>query len=330
MRFTLAALATGLLPAAVSGAAISARAAELDSRAITPLSCLFFGDIVSPWWLNTCKQHLDLVVIDLREAAEYAVSHIPGSISSPFEPVSAWSQMGPGSLILELPEFSNLVSYLGSIGVGADTKIVLVNGVAVPAFPQAASPRVATTLKFAGLSEGRVAVLDGGFPAWAAESLPVTQAAPTLTPKTFVGKEDRSFLVDINYVAARLNKKNQGIFLIDGRDQAVYNGSVMEDWALVPGHIPSAVNIPAQSIWNPDGSFKSTFELLSLVRSKIGYGASRSYGEIIVYCGVGGYASSWYFVLTRVLGFGGNVKFFDGSAQQWSQVYPDNMAVGNN
>ncbi|KAK3994301.1 Rhodanese-like domain-containing protein [Cladorrhinum sp. PSN332] len=329
MRFSLAALATGLLPAAVSAAAVSARAAEVEPRAITPLTCLFFGDLVSPWWLNKCKQHLDLVVVDLREAAEYATSHIPGSISSPFEPISAWSQMGPGDLLLELPEYDTLAAYLGSIGVGANTKIVLVNGVAVPAFPQAASPRVATTLKFAGLSEGRVAVLDGGFPAWTAESLPVTTAAPALSPKTFVGAQDRSFLVDINYVAARINKKSQGIFLIDGRDQAVYNGSVLETWANVPGHIPSAVNIPAQTIWNPDGSFKSTFELLALVRSKIGYGASRSYGEIIVYCGVGGYASSWYFVLTRILGFGSNVKFFDGSAQQWSQVYPDNMEVGN-
>jgi thiosulfate/3-mercaptopyruvate sulfurtransferase len=38
--------------------------------------------------------------------------------------------------------------------------------------------------------------------------------------------------------------------------------------------------------------------------------------EIIVYCSVGGYASSWWFVLTQVLGYN-NVKFYDGSAQEW-------------
>ncbi|KAK4177802.1 Rhodanese-like domain-containing protein [Triangularia setosa] len=313
----------GLIPS-VSAAALSVNAQKIEDRTITPLTCLFFGDIVSPWWLNKCKPHLDLVVIDLRSAAEYAVSHIPGSISAPFEPISAWSQMGPGDLLLELPEYNDLAAFLGSIGVSnspSATKIVLVNGVDVPAFPQAASPRVATTLKFAGLSEGRVAVLDGGFPAWATESLPITTEVPVLVPRTFVSAPDTSFLVDINYVASKINKNKQGIFLIDGRDQAVYNGSVMEDWALKPGHIPSAKNLPAQKIWNPDGSYKSTFELLSLLREQIGYSASRSYGEIIVYCGVGGYASSWYFVLTRILGFGSNVKFFDGSAQQWSQFY---------
>jgi thiosulfate/3-mercaptopyruvate sulfurtransferase len=38
--------------------------------------------------------------------------------------------------------------------------------------------------------------------------------------------------------------------------------------------------------------------------------------EIIVYCGVGGYASAWWFVLTQVLGYE-EVRIFDGSAQEW-------------
>jgi thiosulfate/3-mercaptopyruvate sulfurtransferase len=42
--------------------------------------------------------------------------------------------------------------------------------------------------------------------------------------------------------------------------------------------------------------------------------------EIIVYCGVGGYASSWWFVLTQVLGYE-NVKIYDGSAQEWAKSY---------
>jgi thiosulfate/3-mercaptopyruvate sulfurtransferase len=39
--------------------------------------------------------------------------------------------------------------------------------------------------------------------------------------------------------------------------------------------------------------------------------------EIIVYCGVGGYASTNYFVLSEVLGYE-NVKIYDGSAQEWT------------
>ncbi|KAK5651676.1 hypothetical protein OQA88_11742 [Cercophora sp. LCS_1] len=313
----LAPALAGLLPS------VAAVPHDIAARTITPLACLIFGDTVSPWWLNKCQGHLDLVVIDLRSAAEYAAGHIPGSVSLPFEPVSAWSDMGPGDLLLEMPPSTNVFATLGSVGVGNPspaTKIVLVNGVGVPAFPQAASPRVATTLKYAGISEGRVSVLDGGFPAWLSESLPSTTVVPTPTPRTYTATEDRSFLVNISYVAANLNKKSQGIYLIDGRDEAVYNGSVMEDWALKPGHIPSAVNLPAKHVWNADGSWKSPLELLAQLRGAVGYGVSRSYGKIIVYCGVGGYASTWYFVLTRILGFE-NVVMYDGSAQEWSRYY---------
>ncbi|TCO08484.1 rhodanese-like domain-containing protein [Natronoflexus pectinivorans] len=38
--------------------------------------------------------------------------------------------------------------------------------------------------------------------------------------------------------------------------------------------------------------------------------------EIIIYCGVGGYTSTGYFVIHSLLGYR-NVKFYDGSAQAW-------------
>ncbi|KAK3681651.1 Rhodanese-like domain-containing protein [Podospora appendiculata] len=317
----LAPALAGLLPAAAA-ATLNTRT-EVVPRTFTPLVCLVFSDVVSPWWVNKCKDFVDLVVIDLRDGADYATAHIPGSVSAPFTPVSAWSSAGNDNLILNIPAASDLFATLTSLGVSNPnpaTKIVLVNGVdAVGAFSQAASPRVATTLKTAGISDGRVAILDGGFPAWAAE-FHTTTVVPAVTPRTFTSTEDRSFLVNISYVAAHVNRKAEGIYLIDGRDTSVYNGSVMESWALKPGHIPSAVSLPAVKIWNADGSFKNPLQLLALVRGAVGFNVSRTYGQIIVYCGVGGYASSWYFVLTRVLGFE-NVVFYDGSAQEWSQYY---------
>ena len=317
------ALAASTLLAGLASAQPAAVPEQLDSRTITPLVCYLFTDIVSPWWLNKCKGPLNLVVIDLRSAAEYAESHIPGSVSMPFEPVSAWSAMGPGDLLLEMPPSADVFAALGAAGVSNPSpasKIVLVNGVGVPAFPQAASPRVATTLKYAGISEGRVSVLDGGFPGWVSESLPTTTVVPTIVPKTYTAQEDRSFLVDINYVKANLHKRNNGIILLDGRDESVYNGSVIEDWALKAGHIPSALSLPGKNFWNPDGSWKSSIEILVQLRSVVGYSVGRSYGQFIVYCGVGGYASTLYFTLTRILGFE-NVVMYDGSAQEWSRFY---------
>lgn len=39
--------------------------------------------------------------------------------------------------------------------------------------------------------------------------------------------------------------------------------------------------------------------------------------EIVVYCGVGGYASPVSFLLIRLAGYT-NVKFYDGSMQEWT------------
>lgn len=290
---------------------------------IAPEKCSRFGSLVTPAWLDKCAQQLDLAVIDLRTTAEYDVSHIPGSISMPFEPVSAWSDMGPGDLLLEMPPSADVFESLGAAGISNPdpaTLVVLVYGVGVPAFPQSAGPRVATTLKYAGISEGRVAVLDGGHPGWEAAGLPVTTDVPTIEPATYTAEEDRSFLVDIDYVAANLHKQDEGIFLLDGRDAAVYNGSVIEEWALKPGHIPSAISLPAVEVWTADGGYKPEKELARQVRAAIGKKVHKKKGQIIVSCGVGGYASTWYFILTRMLGYE-NVVMYDGSAQEWSQYY---------
>jgi thiosulfate/3-mercaptopyruvate sulfurtransferase len=40
--------------------------------------------------------------------------------------------------------------------------------------------------------------------------------------------------------------------------------------------------------------------------------------EIILYCGVGGFASTWWFLLARVLGYD-NVKVYDGSFEEWEK-----------
>lgn len=311
-----------MAPTWLSGVALATLAAAAGPH-ITPEECENFGALVSVSWLDQCAQYLDLAVIDLREAPEYDAAHIPGSISMPFEPVSAWSDMGPGDLLLEMPPSAEVFASLGAAGISNPdpaTLAVLVYGVGVPAFPQSAGPRVATTLKYAGISEGRVAVLDGGHPGWAAAGLPVATEVPDIEPASYTAEEDRAFLVDIDHVAANLHKQDEGIYLLDGRDAAVYNGSVIEEWALKPGHIPSAISLPASEVWTAEGGYKPQEELARQVKAAVGEDVSRTEGEIIVYCGVGGYASTWYFILTRILEFE-NVVMYDGSAQEWSQYY---------
>jgi len=98
---------------------------------------------------------------------------------------------------------------------------------------------------------------------------------------------------------------------------------VQEPWCAYVGHIPTAKNLPTPSLWNvkTDESgnavyitYKSILTLWIMAMKVVGWNRCK---EIIVYCGVGGYASTTYFILKEVLGYP-NVKFYDGSAQEWT------------
>jgi thiosulfate/3-mercaptopyruvate sulfurtransferase len=123
--------------------------------------------------------------------------------------------------------------------------------------------------------------------------------------------------VPINDVKKRISDA----IIIDARDAVVYAGAVTEPFTDRPGHIPNAKSLPAPWIWNenPDGTYtyKDAKTLGTMASGVVGNPESQ---EIIVYCGVGGYASSWWFVMTQVLGYQ-NVKIYDGAAQEWAKRY---------
>lgn len=264
--------------------------------------------IVSTSWLGDNLNLRDLVIVDVRTSEEYDAGHITNSISIPFVvPFSAWITM-KDDLLLELPEKSELFNMLGSFGITKKSKVVLVGGTADP-YAMAAAPRVADTLIYAGVKN--VSILDGGYTKWASEGRPVTTEVPSITAKVFNGKINNKIFVSKEYVKDNIGQS----VIIDARDAEVYSGEIIEPYAQKPGHIPTAKSLPTPLMWNEDGTYKSTSELKELVK-----GVADKGDKIIVYCGVGGYASAWWFILTEVLGYN-NVKFYDGSAQEWSLNY---------
>lgn len=265
--------------------------------------------IVSTSWLQNNMNLQDLVIVDIRTTEEYEVGHVTDSVSIPFVvPFSAWITM-KDDLLLELPEKNELFSMLGSFGITKSSNVVIVGGTADP-YAICAAPRVADTLIYAGVKN--VAILDGGYEKWASEGKPVNTEAPAVTEKAFDGKLDKKMFVSIDYVEKKIGKS----VIIDARDTEVYYGEVIEPYAQKAGHIATAKSLPAPSMWNEDGTYKSISELKQLAQ-----GIANKNDHIIVYCGVGGYASAWWFVLTEVLGYK-NVKFYDGSAQEWV-IYND-------
>ena len=208
----------------------------------------------------------DLIVVDLREPHLYAAGHVPGSISIPFSPMSDWA-VSDDELLMELPPAADLFALLGSRAIGPDSIVVLVGTVEPPPAPPYAlsdAPRVAATLYYAGVTN--VAVLDGGYPRWAAEGRPATTAEPVATPRPWKGAVASGMFVSTEYVRESIGNA----VLVDGRDPDQFFGVTPCPFAGVGGHIPTARSLPVPWIWGEDGTYKPLAVLKAMAEGVLG------------------------------------------------------------
>jgi thiosulfate/3-mercaptopyruvate sulfurtransferase len=298
--------------------------------------------VVSTDWLEKNLGAPKLVIIDIRNPATYESGHIPDSINEAFVagfdacagPISNWV-IGPkwreteNCLWVEVPDIKDLILTIQNLGIEHDSRVVIVTdpnpGDPVPHYGYSNATRVAFTLIYAGISN--VAILDGGYAKWDAENKPTIQGdSPHVPPSTYTGDANGKMIVSGEYVHKHLS----GI-IIDARDADVYYGETIEPYTPRKGHIPSAKCLPAPWIWdchaNEDGTcayytYKDTAILKEMASGAIRAPEGNQEQEIILYCGVGGYGSSWWFVLTQLLGYK-DVKLYDGAIQEWGPGYLD-------
>jgi thiosulfate/3-mercaptopyruvate sulfurtransferase len=253
--------------------------------------------IVSTDWLSRNLDNAKVVILDIRTAALYGKGHIPGAINTPF---SLWTTSA-GGLSLELPADRAMQDLLQRSGID-DTSIVVVVNKAETDFNRADAARVAWTCALAGVAN--TAVLDGGFDKWIRDKKNVS--TDTILPKSAAKAAtiSHSMVASKEYVLSRIGKS----VILDARTAEDYFGITSK-----PGHIKSAVNLPAPWMYAKDGTYSSEEELRAIAAGVIGTDKS---AEIITYCQVGGFASASWFVLTQVLGYR-NVKVYDGSMEEW-------------
>jgi thiosulfate/3-mercaptopyruvate sulfurtransferase len=286
--------------------------------------------IVSTDWLEDNLDREGLIILDIRDPGAYGPGHIPGSINEPFVtafdptcrgPSSNWIVGSEDCLWLQLPEKEDLFETIGNLGITKHSLVVIVTAPnpGEPAFYGLANAtRVADTLIYAGVRN--VAILDGGYPRWVAEGKPTETAVPQVTAIEYDSKVNKEMFVSRKYVRGHIGEA----VILDARDAEVYFGAAIEPFAPKEGHIPTARSLPTPWIWvlNSDGTYtyKDAEILKAMASGVIGRHGRHGDQEIVVYCGVGGYASSWWFVLTQVLGYE-DVKLYDGSAQEWVRYY---------
>ena len=95
---------------------------------------------------------------------------------------------------------------------------------------------------------------------------------------------------------------DNGTPVIDCRNQKSYDAR----------HIPGAILIPENDMYNPDGTFKDKQELRSYFTDK---GITEK-TPVITYCNTGTTATVQYFALKEILGCK-DVQDYDGSLTEW-------------
>jgi len=285
----------------------------------TPPTRAMIDPIVSTQWLADNTAFPNLVILDVRVPDNYAKGHIPDAVNVP----------GLGNFYLnlfckevpwmEVPEEGALFTTIGNAGITGNSLVVVVGRTVEPFAPYAVADaaRVAITLLYAGVKN--VGILNGGYDKWAAEGRTTSTVPVTPTAVTYTGAVNKAMFVTKDYVAEKIGKS----VIVEARDADIYFGIIQEPWTKKAGHIPSAKCLPAPWFWTfakdkkgaiTYGTWKDAKVIKEMAFAVLGEDASQ---EIIVYCGVGGYASSLWFALTQMIGYT-NAKIYDGSMQEWS------------
>jgi thiosulfate/3-mercaptopyruvate sulfurtransferase len=258
--------------------------------------------IVSTEWLAANLNNPQVVAIDIRKIEDYREGHIPGAVSAYY---GMWTTMEEGKHT-ELLQKDDLFDAIGDSGIAADSIVVIICKT-YHCFYQVMAPRVLCTLQYAGLEN--VSILDGGHEKWVREKRPLS-IEPVKAKKTiYKGKLNKELHVEKDYVVSRFGKAT----FVDVREPVLFSGIKKQEFIGKAGHIPGAVNLPAEAAYTKLGTFKKKEDLEILAVAAVGKDKSK---EIITYCDAGKCCPTWAFILTHVLGYK-NVKLYDGSFEEW-------------
>ena len=154
-----------------------------------------------------------------------------------------------------------------------------------------------------------VAVLDGGFKAWAAARLPADTEIPARSPTRFEARPNRDLWVDAQQVQERVQQADWR--LLDARAPERYAGKV-EPLDTVAGHVPGARNHPFATNLTSEGRFGAPEELRRRYEQSQ---AGVADGHTIVMCGSG--VTACHSLLALEVAGKPGARLYAGSWSEW-------------
>jgi thiosulfate/3-mercaptopyruvate sulfurtransferase len=263
--------------------------------------------LVSTDWVEEHKDDADVAIVEVDEDTEaYGRGHIPGAIAW------NWRTDLQDPLKRDFISQEGLSELLSKSGISDDTQIILYGGnnnwFAAYAY---------WYLQYYGHANAKL--MDGGRKKWELEGRELTDDVPSRPATSYTAKDPntaiRAYRDD---VLSAIGKQN----LVDVRSPQEFAGELLapphlpQESAMVPGHVPSAKNIPwSKTVREDDGTFKSTEELKELYNEE-GVDLAK---DTIAYCRIGERSAHTWFVLHELLGVP-NVRNYDGSWTEYGSL----------
>lgn len=249
-------------------------------------------------------------------ATEYARGHLPGAVRADMDHDLAQK---PGAGRHPLPSRERFVNAMRRLGISKHTFVVVYDD---------KSGTVAGRLWWLLRSYGhaRVALLDGGLPAWVAAGHALDTVVPQVAPGDFDGSFDDGELVLraeveglVSSGALQSGDANAPL-LIDSRLAGRYRGET-EPVDPKAGHIPGAINVPVTAHL-AGGQLQAAADL----RARFEQAGVHEGRPVVFYCG-SGVNACLNLLAYQLAGFQGG-KIYAGSWSDWCAGDHLPMATG--
>ncbi len=251
-----------------------------------------FPPILSLPWLKKHIQDKDLIIVDVRDKAQYQKGHIRNAINIP-----ANSKLFAGRKLL-MPKLSVLQNIFSQAGIRENSTVVAYDG---GVFYLAT--RLQWLLKVMG--HRKAAILNVSYGNWKKGEIPTDTRIPHIHPSVFVPRVNNQMIATKLDVLTSLGK----VTLIDGRRESDYQGITSS--AKRFGHIPTALNYPSSLtyIQTPLGNKIKNWSRLQTLFKHLDKNT-----KVILYCDDSAEAAMDGMIL-NYLGY--RTRVYEGSWLEW-------------
>lgn len=266
--------------------------------------------LVSPEQLSAMIGIEPVVIIDTRDADTYAAGHLPGAVNMREIFTFLATSTAEGLTALK----STFAEHFGAVGLSGKETAVFYEDALNSGYGQSCRGYYLLTW----LGYPKIKVLNGGFSAWKAASLPVSTEAAAPVATTFPADLPMSdVMLTKDDVAAALGSD---VALLDVRDIDEWTGESSspygKDFAPRKGRLPGAKWIEWYRFMKPSALgpvFKSPLE----VQAECATAGIATDDTVYLYCFKGARASNTFLALKQA-GFS-DVRMYFGSWNEWSR-----------